>query len=189
MALRSSDNKAPPGPFSRPFRIEAQKAYPVAVDLSATPEECAAVARALDIPAVENLTARFRVAKAARGRYETTGEVRARLSRECVVSLEPFEIDVREPVEVFFAAPPDERFRAQAGRGPEIVMKADDDDPPEPIVDGRVDLGALAVEFLALGLDPHPRKPGVVFDEAAPARDIEASPFRALGKLKNGGGQ
>ena len=30
----------------------------------------------------------------------------------------------------------------------------------------QIDLGALAAEFLALGLDPYPRKPGVAFDGA-----------------------
>ena len=30
----------------------------------------------------------------------------------------------------------------------------------EPLIDGKVDLGALATEFLILGLDPYPRKPG-----------------------------
>ena len=30
---------------------------------------------------------------------------------------------------------------------------------PEPLIGGIVDLGALATEFLILGLDPYPRKP------------------------------
>ena len=38
------------------------------------------------------------------------------------------------------------------------------EDPPEPIVNGAIDLGALAAEFLMLGLDPYPRKPGAVFE-------------------------
>ena len=33
-----------------------------------------------------------------------------------------------------------------------------------------VDLGAVATEFLLLGIDPYPRKPGAVF-EAPPAGD------------------
>ncbi len=38
------------------------------------------------------------------------------------------------------------------------------EDPPDPIIDGKIDLGALAAEFFALGLDPYPRKPGVAVD-------------------------
>ena len=38
-----------------------------------------------------------------------------------------------------------------------------DYEPPDEIVNGQIDLGALTAEFLALGLDPYPRKPGVDF--------------------------
>jgi hypothetical protein len=48
-----------------------------------------------------------------------------------------------------------------------------------------VDLGALATEFLILGLDPYPRKAGAVFQPPAPAQPDE-SPFAALAKLKKG---
>ena len=44
------------------------------------------------------------------------------------------------------------------------------DDPPEVLHDGAVDLGAVATEFLLLGIDPYPRKPGAVFDAPAGRR-------------------
>ena len=47
---------------------------------------------------------------------------------------------------------------------------------------GSIDLGSLAAEFLALGLDPSPRKPGVAFE--APADAGEETPFAALQTLK-----
>lgn len=56
---------------------------------------------------------------------------------------------------------------------------------PEPLLGGVVDLGALATEFLILGLDPYPRKSGAVF-EAPPDRKPEDSPFAALAKLTKG---
>ena len=46
-----------------------------------------------------------------------------------------------------------------------------------------VDLGALAIEFLILGIDPYPRKAGAQF--AAPAvEDASEHPFAALEALK-----
>ena len=48
-----------------------------------------------------------------------------------------------------------------------------------------VDLGAVATEFLLLGIDPYPRKPGAVFD-APPAGDPSSHPFAALAALKKG---
>ena len=62
----------------------------------------------------------------------------------------------------------------------------DGEDPPDPIVDGRIDLGALAVEFLALALDPYPRKPGAEFtpppEEAPPDSPFDALPEMAKKK-------
>ena len=66
----------------------------------------------------------------------------------------------------------------------------DDEEPPEPLIGGTVDLGALATEFLLLGIDPYPRKAGAEF---APPKveDGGEHPFAALAALKKrlGGGQ
>ena len=48
---------------------------------------------------------------------------------------------------------------------------------------GTVDLGAVATEFVILGIDPYPRKAGVVFRAPATA-DERTSPFAPLAALK-----
>jgi hypothetical protein len=58
------------------------------------------------------------------------------------------------------------------------------EDAPEPLVGGVVDLGLLATEFLALGIDPYPRKSGAEFTAPA-AADDDPKPFAALAALKN----
>ena len=63
------------------------------------------------------------------------------------------------------------------------MVEVGGEDPPDPIVDGKIDLGALAAEFLALGLDPYPRKPGVAFDPPEPQGGRD-SPFAALAEPK-----
>ena len=65
------------------------------------------------------------------------------------------------------------------------LQAVDADEPPEPLQDGVVDLGAVATEFLLLGIDPYPRKPDAVFD-APPAGDPADKPFAALAALKKG---
>ena len=57
-----------------------------------------------------------------------------------------------------------------------------------PLVGGVVDLGALATEFLILGLDPYPRKPGAVF-EAPQEVKPDPGPFAALAGLKEKNGR
>jgi hypothetical protein len=59
-------------------------------------------------------------------------------------------------------------------------------DPPEPIVNGMIDLGRVATDALFLGIDPYPRKPDAVFDQPEVAADAEDHPFAALKALKAG---
>jgi hypothetical protein len=58
-------------------------------------------------------------------------------------------------------------------------------DDTEPLLDGKVDLGGLATEFLILGLDPYPRKPGAVFQPPADT-SVDEGPFAGLNALKKG---
>ncbi len=90
------------------------------------------------------------------------GEVVAGWCRPARSALEPFESELREPVDLAVPAEAEaEGWRRRKRRKAEIELDLADEDPPELIEDGRIDLGAVAAEFLALGLDPYPRKPGV----------------------------
>lgn len=98
-----------------------------------------------------------------------TGTVRATIRQNCGVSLEPFDAPLNEMVDVHFVP---------AGTAiPSESLEDEDHDLPDEILDGRIDVGALALEFLALGVDPYPRKPDAVF--IAPEPEPGAlSPFR-----------
>jgi uncharacterized metal-binding protein YceD (DUF177 family) len=114
------------------------------------------------------------------------GQVTAQVGQTCVVTLEPIENPVEEAVDLEFAPASGPEPKAKAAR----KRAAGDDEGPEPLVGGIVDLGALAAEFLILGIDPYPRKAGAEF---APPRQDDAGehPFAALESLKKtlGGGQ
>jgi uncharacterized metal-binding protein YceD (DUF177 family) len=111
-------------------------------------------------------------------RVQVTGQVSARVGQTCVVTLEPMVCQVEEAVDVVFAP------------SPATDAKKGDDEPPEPLVGGRVDLGALATEFFLLGINPYPRKLGAKL--ALPKVENGGEhPFAALEKLKKllGNGQ
>jgi uncharacterized metal-binding protein YceD (DUF177 family) len=117
------------------------------------------------------------------GRVHVTGRVRARIGQTCVVSLDPIESDIDEAIDLIFA-PPD-----QIPELADLVDEAADSDaeipdPPEPIVNGAIDLGRLATDALFLAIDPYPRKPGVVFEPMVEAADPEDHPFAALKALR-----
>ncbi len=118
-------------------------------------------------------------------RVHVTGHVRAKVGQTCVVTLEPVDSDIDETVDLMFAP-----THAEAARAGEEIDVTLDGDPPEPLTGGTVDLGALATEFLVLGIDPYPRKKDVEF---APVTIGEEGPkpFAALEALKKrlGGGQ
>jgi hypothetical protein len=159
-------------PFSRPVPVASLPPEGFDVKVEATPEECAAVARQFGLPAIHALSGRYHL-KGSEFRVAVTGRVTASVAQTCVVSLDDFDSVVEEEVEVDFAVEGANAFGVTADVG---------GDPPDPIVDGRVDLGALTAEFLALGLDPHPRKPGACF---APDRTEEGvSPFADLARWK-----
>ncbi len=56
--------------------------------------------------------------------------------------------------------------------------------PPEPIVNGVIDLGRLATDALFLGINPYPRRPDAVFEPIVETPDPEDHPFAALKALK-----
>ena len=181
---------APSGPFSRQIDVAQAEDKTLRVSITATEAECAELALQDNLPAIAQLTARFEVNSAGRGRFEVKGEVKARVTQICVVSLDPFESDVVQPVEVMFASPRDveQAEAAYAKRHEEDPDAEDIPEPPDPIFNGQIDLGLLASEQLALALDPYPRKEGVEFAaELVQVEDIaEVSPFAALAKLKKG---
>jgi hypothetical protein len=187
-----------PPPFSRAITVEELLRRPdEPYIVEPTPEEMIGLARLLRIPNVLSLKGSFRVARL--GPFvNVTGKVRGRVSQTCVVTLEDFESDIEEDVDVRFAPEPRKapeprpgarmsRKRAEAQEAakaapPPTFDEEGDEDPPDLIVDGRIDLGALAGEFLALGLDPYPRKPDAAFDLGEPEPDRD-SPFAALSGL------
>ena len=171
-------------PFSRPQRVDGLPAEGLTRTIEAGAAERAALAALNRLPAIGRLTATFGLRRSGRDGVRVTGAVNAEVTQICVVTLEPFAATIDEPVEVAFAPAAEEGAARRGGEGgDEASFDLAGEDPPDPIAEGGIDLGALAAEFLALGLDPYPRKPGVAF--APPASDgADASPFAALAKLK-----
>jgi uncharacterized metal-binding protein YceD (DUF177 family) len=109
-----------------------------------------------------------------------TGNVSARVGQTCVVTLEPVESDIDEPVDLRFAPRP---VAPASAKSETVAAHTSDEDPPDPLFGGKLDLGSIATEFLLLGIDPYPRKPGAEFAPVKPD-DASAKPFAALEALK-----
>jgi hypothetical protein len=152
-------------------------------DLAADADTRAAVARMAGLRDLPRLEASFDLTRSGRTGLHVAGRVSATAGQICVVTLEPLANEVTEDIDLLFEPPP-ATLPAKAD-GAAVVAEGNLDGETEPLVDGKVDLGALATEFLILGLDPYPRKPGAIFQPPADTGPDEG-PFAALGALKKG---
>ena len=170
-------------PLSRPLVISDVPPEGVTVDVEAAPAECAALASHNAIPAVHALHAELRARRWRGDGLELDGELRASVRQTCVATLEEFDSELVEPIHMRFAPPIEEgpRSRRRHDESAELTLE---DDPPDPLIGGGVDLGAIVSEFLTLALDPYPRKPGAHFVDPSEDRPQIISPFAALGRLK-----
>lgn len=173
-------------PLSHPIRVEAIRQRGTEIVLKAEPQQLAGIAAMLDLASLEALEARYTLTRNG-DRVKLEGRIAAELHQTCVVTLEPFPVRLDVPVKLDFAPQDDALLAARRGDADDaeidIEVLLNEEDPPEPIADGVIDLGAITLEFLALSLDPYPRKPGVSF-EAPAAESGDLSPFAALAKLK-----
>ena len=135
----------------------------------------AALAGLVDLPRLE---ASIDVTRRGSDGLHVVGRLTATVVQSCVVTLDPVESQVDETMDVTFL--PEDSPAAAAANGLQSLQA---DDPPEAIRNGSVDLGAVVTEFLLLGIDPYPRKPGAVLDVPA-ADDPSSHPFAALAALK-----
>lgn len=165
--------------FSRPIDEDTISDAPREVRIGADETERRRLAGRFRLKAIDHLEAVVTLSRRA-GIVHAEGEVNAAVTQACVVTDEPVPAKVCAPFSVRFAP---ELFGAS---GEEDVELSAEDCETLPIEGGRIDLGELAAETLALALDPYPRAPGAddALAENSSAGDQEASPFAALAALK-----
>ena len=145
-------------------------------DLVAEAPVRAAIAKIAGLRDLPRFEASFDVTRRGGGLH-VVGSISATVGQNCVVTLEPLANEVEETIDLVFEPP--QQLPEGKNEGQQHGLKWD---APEPLFGGVVDLGALATEFLVLGLDPYPRKPGAVF-EPPPDAKPDQGPFAALGRL------
>jgi Large ribosomal RNA subunit accumulation protein YceD len=164
-------------PWSVPVRFEdVPPETGRQVTLSPDAHAREAIAAVIGLRELRRLDASFDVVRSGAAGLHVTGTLSATVGQTCVVTLEPIESEINEAVDLV--------FKPAADNGASADIGLDMDQPEiELLIDGVVDLGALATEFLILGIDPYPRKPGAVF-EAPPAGEPFAGPFAGLAALQ-----
>lgn len=153
------------------------------VTRNATPEEACALAKELEIPSVEGLEVTYRLAPLTGGRLSFKGKLEARVTQECVVTLEPVPATVSVLLDVVFSP-------AAASPSGNLESSLDDlERPDEELIEhGMIEVGRVVMEELVAGLDPYPRLESARFewtdDEGEKAGE---HPFAALARLRKPG--
>ena len=177
-------NEADRTVLSRPLRVDEIRDG-ASGEIAATRAEMDAIARMLDLVALEGLTFIYRLKHGGGGRLHLTGSLHAKVTQTCVVSLDPVEASLDVPAEVEFwpASLIDELERSAEEPGSLGLL-----DWPEAVVEGRIDLGPVIYETLATALEPYPKREGVSFDwsqgPSEEAGSAKSGPFAALAALK-----
>lgn len=162
--------------------------------ISPDEESCAALVRRLDVKDIADVVAEVTLKQQGQV-VHVSGSARARITQNCVVTLDPVETQLEEDFEAWFADPDQAISISKARRERELkkghseVPMLEENEDPEPIVNGQIDLGELVVQYLSLGINPYPHAEGVEYqnpeEEQREASELRKNPFAALKDWKD----
>jgi hypothetical protein len=122
-------------------------------------------------------SADIKILPLAQGKVRAVGSFEAKLVQASVINLEPLSASVSDSFSVEYWPP-----EAISELNVETIDL--ETDPPEALVSGRVPIGALLSELLAISVDPYPRAEGDVFEWSDGTWASEESPFAELVRLR-----
>lgn len=198
--------------FSRIVTLKdiMSSAAPLNMAIIAEQGELDALAKRFDLLGISSLSANVRltpIATLVKGVKDSEtmpdilleADFKANLTQTCSVSLEPVEDEIKAYISQIFSPrwqAVDDGESADFEEDGEFIEFADVDDenditpePPEPIINGKIDIGEFIAEELAVRINPFPRKKGVEFEWVSDDSDSSGAgsgPFAALAALKDG---
>lgn len=154
----------------------------------ANEEERAGLAKRFDLLELSSFKGKVAIKPWRRHGLSLEGRFTADVVQACVATLEPITSHLSQNFALHFLPAEMINHDAAAAAASEIIVDVQSEDPPEPIENGRLDVGEIMSEQLAVTIDPYPKKPGATFEGAADAvveeGDKPANPFAALENLK-----
>ena len=128
------------------------------------------------------------------------GILKADVTQSCIISHVPVKEHIEEEFEAWYADPASFTSLAKAkheraGKLADAEIPVmEEQEAPEAMINGKIDLGDLVAQYLSLSLNPYPRAHGVAWDresvesvtDAKPASPLRKNPFEALKGWKNG---
>ena len=179
--------------FSRPVEVGCIGPEGLELELQASEDERRRLARRLGLLSLDSLSAQARIRRESTTRFRVNVDFYAEVLQSCVISLEPVSSRIGDHFSVLCL---DDAGQADA----EVFVEPEGDEPPEPIADGRIDLGELVTQYLSLAIDPYPKRPEAELpggfrrdggteeagDDAEDNGEEGRNPFGALERLRGG---
>lgn len=184
--------KLPDREWSYPVIVEDVPAQGKDFSISPSETEKKGIAKRLNIVSLDDLKAKLFVSRSNGHVMQVSGKFEANLTQNCVVTLEPIKQEVSDEFEAWFAdhnqAVSFKRAQHEALSKQEMVDLPilEEDEDPEQIEDGKIDLGELVTQYLSLAIDPYPHKEGVSYENKEMPRKVQTkdtlrpNPFAAL---------
>lgn len=170
--------------FSRRIAVASAEIDGLTFESIANADERSALARRFQLEAMERLSVTARLAVMADDRIRARVTFEADVVQSCVVTLEPVATTITETFSVDFAV------ADAVDTVEEIVFEFEDEDPPEAVVDGHIDLGEVVAQHLSTVIDPYPRHPEAVVEVTEAGENAKddapggSHPFAALARLR-----
>lgn len=149
------------------------------LDLSADEIQKRALAERFGICNISSLKAEVLLKRLNKNQIRVLGEFDALVVQNCVVTLESFSEKIKDSFSVVFSEPDKINLNIHE-IDLDMAEEEEVEDMPE---DGKIDVGELVSEYLALALDPFPHSPNADFqDKIEP--ETKENPFSVLEKLR-----
>jgi uncharacterized metal-binding protein YceD (DUF177 family) len=159
--------------FSTVIEVDEIPSKGLQMQLKADATQREALARRFDILGVDSLSAECRLTLLAGGpMVQVKGTILAVVQQSCVVTQASLKQSMRVPFSLEFAP------ASMVEENVELTLE--DADPPDVILEGKIDVGEAVAQQLALALDALPEGRKALLDRTEPK-----NPFAALAGLSN----
>jgi uncharacterized metal-binding protein YceD (DUF177 family) len=178
--------------FSRVVHVTDLSVAQKSLAFEASPGELAALTQRLGLEALESLAIGAELHLIANGDVLAKFTYTAQIEQRCGITLQPIKSTISTEFTTTFSVDADSDWGHDEEQFEDLEA---DIEPPEPLVNGTIDIGEACVEHLALEIDPFPRVQGATFEGystdsigTAQGEIAEVSPkknpFTVLSKLK-----
>ena len=181
-----TEDHLPDAPLKHVFDVATlSRARETRFDLHPGSDERQSIADFMGIEALDQMRFKGHLQPLRKSEWRLEARLTAAVQQACVVTLAPVPAAIDEKIVRELLPLPAGTEAIEVEVGPE------EEDGPDYFED-RIDVGAIALEQLALALDPYPRAADAKLEDAqfagpgvAPMTDADLKPFAKLASLKD----